>query len=260
MRIPLAIACWLSAAALAAADPGAHDSVPPVSEPVAEAPPIELPPLDPNLAREDEIAFERARVEALRARVKVLREALEERAQARAASVAPETSAAPHHQARAPQPSPAPPPAHHAPEPKHAPAPQPRHEPNEPKTKHAPAAEDVVPEPTHAPDAPARSPADELMLARALVRSGKLEQALAAFSSASSAAEKARQDELFAAARYGQARVLERLGRTEEAIGAYQVVEQLKTGGSWRKLAGFGLRFARWRLKVSNLSARTQTK
>ena len=70
----------------------------------------------------------------------------------------------------------------------------------------------------------------------------------------------ARLDELFAAARYGQARVLERLGRNDEAIGAYQVVAQLKTGGTWRKLAGFGLRFARWRQKVASQKEGPQTK
>lgn len=172
---------------------------------------------------ETEIAFERARLDAVRARVQSLKAGRVGRAPA--PSRDPTPSAAPAEVVAPPAP------------------------PAAPANGVAPVCSTAAP-PKPAPAAVVVT--DPLRLADAFSATGDSAKALEAYGAAATLAERQTNAEALARARYGIARSLERLGRTDEALAAYASVASLPEGGSWAKAAAFGRRFLEWRRKVAS--------
>ena len=188
--------------------------------------PLELDLVLPN---ESELAFERARLEAVRDRLRRLE---------RAAPAAPAPEPAPEPTPEATPVKVAPryvaPPAKLAPKSESKPAPRP-----------APA-----PEPETEFVADPDLPADPMRLGDALLAQGDYEQALEAYGVASSQAEERGQLGQVARARYGAARALERMGQADDAIKAYAAVQELPEAGEWAKAAAFARKFIDWQRRV----------
>lgn len=181
-----------------------------------------------------EIAFERARVDALKARVESARRARADRP--------------------APRPSPAP---------GESPAPG-RVETvafsaagSTPSVEARPSrrAEGVAPVTSAAPvpvgvGPTGLAPADALRLADALLAQGDLAGAATAYGDAAAAAEKTGERRTYARARYGRGRTLERLGQLDEALAEYSSIPALVEAGEWGRAAAFAKKFIEWRRKL----------
>jgi tetratricopeptide (TPR) repeat protein len=162
------------------------------------------------LPNADQIEFERARVESLRLKVARAREA-------RASRPAPASA-------------PASPPA--------APSSRATHARLE-------AASAIAAVASAAPAA-----VDPLRVAETLAATGDHEGAARAFSDAAAAAERCGDRHAYARARYGEARSLERIGRSDDALALYKAVASLTDGGEWGRAAQFAWRFVEWRRRL----------
>lgn len=173
-----------------------------------------------------ELAFERARLAAARAR--------REAGPAAAPPPAAPIPAPVEEVAEASEPAPAEPPAEdgfHEDGDAHEPPPPPE-------------------EPTEAHAGPVRTP---IQLADAQLATGDATAALASYKAAAEDCEIAGDPAGTARARYGVGRTLERLGRTDEALKAYLAVEDLPQPGPWARAAKFARGWISWRQRLEEI-------
>lgn len=184
-------------------------------------------PVPFSLDLEEEAAYERAWLESLRQEARLKRRVLRLRARAaKRATPAPVESAAP---ASAPAPAPS-----VAPVTTQAPSPPPAARP--------------------APKALALSPSsDPLDLGDACYDAGAFREALAQYAAASNQAGIS--GRRLARARFGLARALERLGRVDGALAAYESVSALPDAEPWTSAADFGHRFLSWKHRLNKTNA-----
>lgn len=101
------------------------------------------------------------------------------------------------------------------------------------------------------PAVPARVP---VQLADAQLAAGDAAAALESYRRSAEEAEAAGEPAAAARARYGMARALERLERTDEAVKAYLAVEGLAAAGPWAKAARFARGWIAWRQRLDQLA------
>jgi len=181
---------------------------------------------------EEEAAYERAWLDSLRQEARIKRRVSRLRREAKArATPAPVASATPTPAPPAAPPAPAPAPASAAPVTTRAPAP-------------APAQ----------PKALALRPqSDPLDLGDAYYDAGAFREALAQYGAA--ATQAGIPSRRLARARFGLARALERLGRVDGALSAYESVSALPDSEPWTSAADFGHRFLTWKHRLNKTNA-----